>query len=537
MNPLKSISFVKLKIFTLMLFILFVILFTALIVYEEYSEFQKEIDAFKADYLSTQKEMIKKETLRALRYISYKHKTSDKNLSELKKEIVDAIEYMRNERDGTGYIFIYTHDGINVADPIQPHHKGQNLLHFKDPGGNEVIRELIDVSKRPGGGYVQYTWLKPTSKTLAPKISYAKSYEPFGWMVGSGVYLDDIQRIIAQKEEAYKDKMIKYIINIITLSFILFAATVMVMRYISLMIEHSLTKIQTRFNEAATKNIYIYTQDLLFEEFKTIATYANKMIKIIKERTKKLQELNKTLEMKVLQKTRKLHDQNEELKRSKELSEKLLQDQDRFLKTAIHEINTPLSIILSNIDLLKMDGHASQEITNIESGIKIINNIYNDLAYLLKKDRVEYPKESIDLSRFLQNRIDFFTEVAKGNRLRFKTDIAPGVIVRFSPVELQRLIDNNLSNAIKYSDPGSTIKVSLSGDPVTLRFSTRSKPIENKEAIFDQFYREASAKGGFGLGLALVKEICDKYGCTIEVRNENGYNTFIYRIDDENTAS
>ena len=537
MNLLKSISFVKLKVFTLMLFILFVILFTALIVYEEYHEFQKEIASFKKEYLQNQKEMIKKETLRALRYISYKHHTSDKNLSELKKEIVDAIEYMRNERDGTGYIFIYTYGGVNVADPVQPHNKGKNLLHFKDPNGKEVIKELIEVSKQSDGGYVEYVWLKPTSKTLAPKISYAKAYEPFGWMVGSGVYLDDIQRIIAQKEEAYKDKMIKYIINIITLSFILFAATVMVMRYISLMIEHSLTKIQTRFNEAAAKNIYIYTHDLLFEEFKTIATYANKMIKIIKERTKKLQELNKTLEMKVLQKTKKLHTQNEELKRSKELSEKLLKDQDKFLKTAIHEINTPLSIILSNIDLLKMDGHASQEITNIESGIKIINNIYNDLAYLLKKDRVEYPKELIDLSRFLQNRIEFFGEVAKGNRLSFHTRIAPNVRVSFNPIELQRLIDNNLSNAIKYSEPNSTIEVTLTSDPVTITFSTKSKPIADKTAIFDQFYREASAKGGFGLGLALVKEICDKYGCAVEVVRKGDRNHFIYRIDNENTPA
>ena len=526
----KSVSFKKVKFLLLFIFVLFIFLFTALIVYEEYTESQKEIENFKKEYIAKQKELIKQETLRALRYISYKHKNAgSKPLAKLKEEIIDAIEYMRNERDGTGYIFVYTFDGINVADPILKQNKGKNLIDFTDPNGKKVIKELIEVSKKPDGGYVRYVWNKPIVNKLAPKISYAKAYHPFRWMVGSGVYLDEIEKIIAQKEMAHKDKMIKYIINIITLSFIVLLITIATIRYFSTLLEKSLVKIQERFNEAANKNIYIYTHDLLFDEFKEIAKYANKMIKIIKDRTKKLQELNRNLEYKVLEKTKALHSQNEELKKSKELTESLLRAQDKFLKTAIHEINTPLSIILTNLDLLKMENIKNKELSNIELGVKIIHNIYNDLAYMVKKDRVEYKKERINVSNFLAKEIDFFIEIAKANLLQIESKIEDKLYLQINPIELQRIIDNNISNAIKYSYPKSTIYIKLyKKEHIIFEISTKSKKIEDTQKIFKQFYKEDDAKGGFGLGLALVYEICQKYGFAIEVSYKDGYNIFKY---------
>ncbi len=523
MNFLKRVSFIKIKIFILSTLTLFVFLFTALIVYEEYQEFQREIGKFKKEYIDKQKSRIKKETLKAISFMDYKLKSSQKALPQLKKEIIDAIEYMRDKRDGSGYIFIYDFNGTCIADPILKENKGKNLLNLtilqKRP-----IKELIEVSKQPGGGYVSYFWNKPTTHEISPKLSYAKAFEPFGWMVGSGVYLDDIASITKQRQQAHKDKMIKYIINIITLSFILFSITLIILKYISNIIENSLAKIRYRFGEAADRNIYIYTDDIVFKEFKEIAGYANKMIKIIKERTNRLKELNRTLEQKVIQKTKKLSE-------SKEFAEELLKNQDRFIKTAIHEINTPLSIILTNIDLLKLDGFQKKELTNIESGVKIIHNIYNDLSYLIKKDRIEYKKEPIDFSAFLKSRIEFFKEIASSNRLKIRYRIKDGLKLHFNPIELQRIIDNNISNAIKYAYKGSTIYIHLDKkSPLEFKIATKSDKIRNKEGVFNEYYREDRAKGGFGLGLALVKQICEKNGCEIELKSKLGYNIFIYRF-------
>ena len=61
---------------------------------------------------------------------------------------------------------------------------------------------MIEVSKTEGGGFVDYVWNKPTTNQLSNKVSYANSYKPWNWMIGSGVYLDDINHILKQKKES-----------------------------------------------------------------------------------------------------------------------------------------------------------------------------------------------------------------------------------------------------------------------------------------------------------------------------------------------
>ena len=138
----------------------------------------------------SRKKFIKNETKRALRFIQYKYNTNiHKDLKSLQNEIVEVIENMRDLNNGTGYVFIYSFNGINIADPILKNNHGKNLLNFTDPNGKKVIKDLIDISKKPNGGFVSYVWNKPTTHTLSPKISYATSFKPWNWMLGSGVFI------------------------------------------------------------------------------------------------------------------------------------------------------------------------------------------------------------------------------------------------------------------------------------------------------------------------------------------------------------
>ena len=107
-----------------------------------YVQYLQDIKELEQNYIESQKKFIKQETKRVLRYIKFKHK-KDKNkpIKELQKEIAEVIEQMRNERDGTGYVFIYTFDGINIADPILKENSGKNLINFTDPNGKRVIYE------------------------------------------------------------------------------------------------------------------------------------------------------------------------------------------------------------------------------------------------------------------------------------------------------------------------------------------------------------------------------------------------------------
>ena len=172
-------------------------------------------------------------------------------------------------------------------------------------------------------------------------------------------------------------------------------------------------------------------------------------------------------------------------------------------------------------------------ITNIESGSKIIQYIYDDLSYLVKKDRVVYEKEYLDFSKILISRIVFFDEIATSNSLHFVSNIENDIYIKFNITELQRIIDNNLSNAIKYSFAKSAITVNLDyidDEEVEFSVSTNSNKIENKNKIFDDFYRENNSRGGFGLGLKIVKEICDKNLVIIMLDSNEKETKFTYRF-------
>jgi len=125
--------------------------------------------------------------------------------------------------------------------------------------------------------------------------------------------------------------------------------------------------------------------------------------------------------------------------------------------------------------------------------------------------------------------------------LYLTSKIEDDIYIKFNQTELQRVIDNNLSNAIKYSFSNSTIFVNLfyiDDENVELNVITNSKSIDDINRIFEDFYRENSSRGGFGLGLKIVKDICDKNFVTISILSDKKETKFTYRFKiNENTTS
>jgi len=91
-----------------------------------------------------------------------------------------------------GYFYVYDYDGTNLVHPRLTHLVGQDLWDMQDPNGNRVIQGLIGQAK-DGGGFHSYIWNKPSTGLEEPKIGYAKGIDAWGWMLGTGLYLDDIR--------------------------------------------------------------------------------------------------------------------------------------------------------------------------------------------------------------------------------------------------------------------------------------------------------------------------------------------------------
>jgi signal transduction histidine kinase len=89
-----------------------------------------------------------------LKFIEHEYSQRHDSVSEdrLKAQIVDAIEHLYGRQDGTGYIFIYSFEGVNLSDPVQTQNIGKNLYNFKDQNGVQVVKELIDTSRKEHGG-------------------------------------------------------------------------------------------------------------------------------------------------------------------------------------------------------------------------------------------------------------------------------------------------------------------------------------------------------------------------------------------------
>ncbi len=96
-----------------------------------------------------------------------------------------------------GYFFVFDTGGRNLLHPRQPELQNQDLWDLKDPQGVPLIRDLI-ARAHEGGGFVRYLWQKPSTRTLTPKLAYAISLPRWNMVIGTGLYLDDIQVTLAQ---------------------------------------------------------------------------------------------------------------------------------------------------------------------------------------------------------------------------------------------------------------------------------------------------------------------------------------------------
>lgn len=93
---------------------------------------------------------------------------------------------------GDGYFFVYDMRGKNLAHPRQPELVGTDMWNWRDSTGSLTIQRLIGLAQG-GGGFLRYTWAKPSSKTAAPKLGYVVPVAHWGWVMGTGIYLDDVE--------------------------------------------------------------------------------------------------------------------------------------------------------------------------------------------------------------------------------------------------------------------------------------------------------------------------------------------------------
>ena len=210
---------------------------------------------------------------------------------------------------------------------------------------------------------------------------------------------------------------------------------------------------------------------------------------------------------------------------------KINQQLDNFMKDSMHDINTTLNIININVDLYNRKNPNNKYLQRIKAATKALSNIYKDVDYLIKVDQKSLIYKKIDASRVINDSILYFYEVAAIKNIQIISNVEDNVFLIFNETKLQRIIDNSLSNAIKYSHKDSKVEVVFKrvGSEYQLIFKDYGIGIDYDHRIFERYYRENNNESGFGIGLDIVKAIIDKAGIQLKVTSKiNEGSTFTY---------
>ncbi len=480
LNWLKVIQFSSIILTATFLILLFY--------HYEQEKLARDVDQTRSEYLESQKQLIKKETEKVIALIDFARRRHSEGLQSeeaLKRELLQEVETVRFGKNG--YFFIYDYEGVNLMHPMKPHLVSRNLHLLRDKNGVLVIQELIQ-SAQSGGAYVDYIWDKPDTRLPGRKIGYALGVEDWKWMVGTGVYVDDIDVFIKGKEEGLQTEFRESMVTIIGAIVAIALVISMVLLILTGRITHSIAQYQ-----------------------------------------KQIERHNEALEEEVSQQTTQLIQAN--------------QAKDEFLASMSHELRTPLTSIIGNSGLLLDGGRCGGAECKQQDAGKIIHAIQNagqnQLALvndILDMSKIESGKFTIDeapydLSVLLSDIEQMFSIRAKDAGIHFVIDrkYREQKLLMGDPQRISQILINLIGNAIKFTERGK-VTLTVWKDVGQLFFQVKDSGIGmSKEVVDELFQRFQQADGsisrrfgGSGLGLFISENLADLMGGHIDASSEEG---------------
>ena len=221
--------------------------------------------------------------------------------------------------------------------------------------------------------------------------------------------------------------------------------------------------------------------------------------------------------------------------------EKAWNTQRQFVADASHELKTPLTVVLSNVEMLSGDERVQDKKTlsrleNILEEARHMKVLVDALLQLARSDSVVNSPiyEKVDYSALVSNAALVFEPILFDAGKRFKYTVEDGHFIMGDHVRLRQLTEILLDNACKYSTPKSLITVELKKlagrNEISLEVSNDSETIPDEELalVFERFYRrdKARASGGYGLGLSIAETIVKEHGGKISAKSVSGHTTF-----------
>jgi signal transduction histidine kinase/DNA-binding NarL/FixJ family response regulator len=467
--------------------------------------------------------------------------------ADTKKELLDDIAKVRYGKNG--YIFIDDWQGVVLAHGAQPSLVGKNIWDHQDANGVMVVQDLIAAAKTEEGDFVFYSWRKPDTGEERPKVSFSKGVHDWQWMVGTGVYIDDVETEIAILQHALTDGL-RIDIAWIMLAFgtvgILLLITV---RWVLRRLLWDFSRFNEFFHEAAFADREIEVAGVTFQELREMASSANKMLADKVAAQERLRQHRDHLEEEVAERTHALQEKNRQLEQAKDtaetarqLAEKANRAKSVFLANMSHELRTPLNAVLGFSQLMKNAPDATlEQRKNLDiithSGEHLLNLINNVLDISkIESGHVELEVSQLDLHQMLQELKSLMHMRAAEKGLDFTLEQSHELPRNISVDggKLRQILINLIGNAIKFTVSGGVSLKAMpvkqeANEPARIRFEVKDTgpgiSAEDTDRIFSPFVQLGDrpvAEKGTGLGLAICKQHIDLMNGQIGIISEPG---------------
>ena len=203
---------------------------------------------------------------------------------------------------------------------------------------------------------------------------------------------------------------------------------------------------------------------------------------------------------------------------------KKMQEIETFVKNTTHELNTPITALMMSTSRAQQKKQYDEKIIrNISISTKQLYDMYRSLTYLSFEQHGETIEE-VNFKEVVDHAIEHFNELLESKHIKITFKGTPYVL-NMVPSKADMLVNNLLGNAIKYSPPHSTISMTLSSNTFTVTDKGIGISKEKLKTIFLRFRRANDYAGGFGVGLSIVKSICNEYGINVDVISKENEGT------------
>lgn len=279
------------------------------------------------------------------------------------KEQIKLLRYGEND-----YFWINDMGPRMLMHPIRPELDGQDLSRHKDPNGKELFNEMVKVARQQGAGLVAYDWAKPGNQDPVPKISYVQLFKPWGWIIGSGIYVDDVER-------EFMSYATRFSIIGLVIAVLMSLLVAVLIRSITQPLQHSMQAMANIASGEAdlTRELDISGNDeitCLGRDFNTFIRKLRVLISQLSETARSLDQSSETVERLSVQ--------------THQHSQHQLQQME-LVATAINEVTYAVQEVAKNAEsaaneVSEADKQASQGQLNIEASLQQIDQLSSTIS-------------------------------------------------------------------------------------------------------------------------------------------------------------